>query len=249
MVTAFPASARVKRTPGCGEEVLPCKVAAGIWVFVFEGGGEVDFATTGGKVLFVKDADAFDLAAKVRDDGIGQGGDAVLFAFAIADGQGFVLEIDILDAQAQTFHEAQARTVEDLSHKFVHSVHLGDHAHDLFAAEDSREAFGAFGGGKENGFDLFLQDFAIEEEDGGKSLVLGGGGNGAFGGKVDEEGVYFRRAHFEGMAFFVEEDIPANPVHVGFFGAVGVVFGAQGIAHSVEDFFCHGCLTWRSESV
>lgn len=46
-MAAFPAAARVERSFGGGEEVLPGKFAAGVRVFVFEGGGEVDFAKTG----------------------------------------------------------------------------------------------------------------------------------------------------------------------------------------------------------
>lgn len=197
----------------------------------------------------MKEADAFDLAAQVRDDGVGEGGDAVLFAFAIADGEGFVFKVDVFDAQAQTFHEAQAGAIENLRHEFVQPIHPVDDADDLFAAEDGGEAFGSFGGGEEDGFDLFLQDFAIEEEDGGKRLVLGGGGNGAFGGEVDEECPDLLCAHFEGVALLVEEDVPADPVQIGFFGAVGVVPGAQDFAHFVEDLFCHGCLTWWLGSV
>lgn len=205
----------------------------------------------------MKEADAFDLAAQVGDDGIGEGGDAVLFAFAIADGEGFVFKIDVLDAKADAFHEAQAGAVEYLRHEFVDAVHLGDDAHDFLAAKDGGESFGAFGRREEDGFDLFLQDFAVEEENGGKRLVLGGGGDGAFRGKVAEEGLDFGGAHFEGVAFdfgaaqprVVEEDESPHPVQIGFFCAEGIMFGAQGVAHLVEDFFGHGRLTWGLESV
>lgn len=47
VVTAFPAAARVERSFGGGEEVLPGKFTAGVRVFVCEGVGEVDFAKTG----------------------------------------------------------------------------------------------------------------------------------------------------------------------------------------------------------
>jgi hypothetical protein len=49
-------------------------------------------------------------------------------------------------------------------------------------------------------------------------------------------GLCFRRAHFNGMAFVVEKDERRDPIHVGLFGAVGIVFGADGVAHLIEKF-------------
>jgi len=43
-----------------------------------------------------------------------------------------------------------------------------------------------------------------------------------------------------GLLFFMEEDEAADPIDVGFFGAIGVVFCAEGIGELVEQFFCHG---------
>ncbi len=77
----------------------------------------------------------------------------------------------------------------------------------------------------------------VQEEDGGEGLVLGGGGDVALGGKMGEEGLNVGCAHFGRVAFVAEEDEAANPVYVGFFGAVGVVFGAQGVADLVQELF------------
>ena len=76
-----------------------------------------------------------------------------------------------------------------------------------------------------------MEDFTVEEENGAKSLVLGGGGNMALGCQVHEEGLDFRSAHVVRVAFdirraqsrILEEDIAAHPIEVGFFGAKGVV--------------------------
>ena len=56
---------------------------------------------------------------------------------------------------------------------------------------------------------------------------------------MGEEGADFVCAHVFGVSFLMEEDVAADPVYVGFFGAVGVVFGAQGVGELVEEFFCH----------
>jgi len=249
MMTALQTGSRVKGTFGSRKEVLPDEFAAGIGVFDFEGVGEVDLSKTGSQVFFVKEAGAFDLAFQIGDDGFGQGGDAVLFALPVADGNCPVVEIDILDAQADAIHQTQAAAVEQLSHEFVDALKLGDDAQDFIAGQDGGKTFGAFGAGEEDGFDVFMEHFAVEEEDSRESLVLGGGGDVPFGGEVGEEGLNFGCAHLCRVAFLVKEDVAPDPIQVGFFGAVGVVFEADGFAQLFEEFFCHGELTFGARTV
>ena len=208
---------------------MPDQFLGGVGIFPFEGVREVNLSEAGGQVFVVKEADAFDLALKGRDERIGHGGDAILFAFAVTDGDGFVLEVQIFDAQSDAFHEAQAGAVQDLRHEFVCATELVEDADGLVAGENGGESFGTFGAGEQDGFDFLMEDFAVEKEDGAEGLVLGGGGDVPFGGEVDDVGADFVGAHLGGMFFMVEEDVAADPVEVGFFGAVGVVFGAQGI--------------------
>ena len=58
----------------------------------------------------------------------------------------------------------------------------------------------------------------------------------ALGGEVGDEGLNFGDAHVFGVAFVVEEDVAADPVYVGLFGALGVVFDANGVADLFEEF-------------
>ena len=90
---------------------MPDQFFGGVGIFPFEGVREVDLSETGGQVFVVKETDAFDLALKRGDERIRHGSDAILFAFAVADRDGFVLEVQIFDVQADAFHEAQARAV------------------------------------------------------------------------------------------------------------------------------------------
>ncbi len=85
-----------------------------------------------------------------------------------------------------------------------------------------------------------MQDVAVEEGDGAEGLVLGGGRDIAVCGEVDDELLYFGDAHFAGVFFVVEEDVAANPVDIGFFGALGVVFSADGVADLFEELFFVG---------
>ena len=60
--------------------------------------------------------------------------------------------------------------------------------------------------------------------------------------QVGEKGLDFRRTHVLGMAFVVQQDVARDPADVGLFGAVGVMFQAQGVAHLVQKSL--GCWLW-----
>lgn len=49
-------------------------------------------------------------------------------------------------------------------------------------------------------------------------------------------GQRFFGAHVLWVAFAVVEDVAFDPVFVGLFGAVGVVFESDGVTHLVEEF-------------
>jgi len=92
----------------------------------------------------------------------------------------------------ETFHQAQAAPVEQLAHQLVIARETGDDAADLFAREDDRQVRGAAGAGWLDCAEVLLEDFAVEEEDGGEGLVLGGGGDIFLDGQVSEEGFNLR---------------------------------------------------------
>ena len=50
-------------------------------------------------------------------------------------------------------------------------MQLVDHPQGFIAGEDGGEAFGTLGGRKQNGLDLLVEYFTIEEEDCGEGLV------------------------------------------------------------------------------
>src|SRR5512138_1473792 len=158
-----------------GKEILPGKFARRVRVFHTEGMGKIDFAQPRREIIIVENANAFDLTFDGRDEGIRQRGDAILLALAIADRDGLVVEIDILETQPDAFHEAQSGTIEELSHEFMDAGKLVDDPQDFCVGQDGRQAFRTFGAGDRDRFDLLTKYFAIEEEDGAERLVLGGG--------------------------------------------------------------------------
>jgi hypothetical protein len=52
-----------------------------------------------------------------------------------------------------------------------------------------------------------------------------------------EERLNFRYPHLVGMAIIVEKDVATNPLDVGFFSSVRVVFEANRISNLVEELF------------
>ena len=82
-----------------------------------------------------------------------------------------------------------------------------------------------------------MENVTIEEEDGAKSLILGGGRDLLCGYKVGEELPDFGDAYFFWVTFVVEEDVVFDPDDVGVFGAGGIVFDAKRVAILVEQLF------------
>lgn len=84
---------------------------------------------------------------------------------------------------------------------------------------------------------LLRQDGAVEEENRAECLVLGGGGNFAVGGEVGDKCADFLDAKVFWVLLFMKDDVAFDPVDIGLFGAVGVVFGAQGFLDLLKQFF------------
>ncbi len=133
-----------------------------------------------------------------------------------------VAEVNVLYPQAQTFHEAQAAAIEDFGHQAGSAAHFINDRQGFGMDQNSGQDLRAGGAHQYGGqVDLFLQDDAVQEEQRAKRLVLGGGGNLAFGCEVGDESLYpstgsgqrFLRAHVLWVALLVEEDVALDPIH------------------------------------
>jgi hypothetical protein len=87
-----------------------------------------------------------------------------LFSLAIADGDGAVVKIQVLDPQAQTFHQPQAGAVEQPGHEQAHAGEVGKNAVDLVSGQDGGQAFRFLGAQGINGAQVLVQHLAVEEE-------------------------------------------------------------------------------------
>lgn len=163
------------------------------------------------------------------DDAVWEDGDPVVASFAVVDEDSVIVEVYVFYAEAEAFHESEAASVHDLGHEFVGFFHAGDDVFCFGDGEDVWYPFSFFGAYEfEPGFiQWYFEDVAVEEHDGADGLVLGGGGGFALDDEVCDELVDLVYAHFFGVAFVVVEDVFADPLEVGFFGAVGVLFEAD----------------------
>ena len=87
---------------------MPQEVALGSRVFAVEGVGENDVAGSVSEVALMEGVNAFDVNGERLDQVLGDEGDAILAALAEADGEFAAVEVDVLDAQAAAFEQAEA---------------------------------------------------------------------------------------------------------------------------------------------
>jgi hypothetical protein len=81
---------------------------------------------------------------------------------------------------------------------------------------------------------LVISQQVYNKEERRESWVLSRGRHLLTDGEMGEKGFNFGTAHVSGMAFGVKENVAAHPINVTFFGAVGVVLQANGIADLIQ---------------
>jgi hypothetical protein len=80
-----------------------------------------------------------------------------------------------------------------------------------------------------------MEDPAVEEEERGEGPVLVRTGCIALDDQGGEEGPDLRGAHVLAVTLLVKEGVAFDPVDVGFFGAEGTRFAADGLAQGAEE--------------
>lgn len=130
---------------GGGEDVLPNPLFVGSGDFFVEPIRHVDRAVSAREVFLVDGFYAGEVFFERGDEAFGEGGCAVISAFPIIDEDAVILEVNIFDAQAQTFHESQSAAVHDLRHEFVAAIKVGDDGAGFVFGEDGGDALASFG--------------------------------------------------------------------------------------------------------
>ena len=106
-----PRGRRGSRTGKGREDILPSPFMGGGRIFAGKSVGEVDFSKTLFEVFLVNERHALEVQVEVGDERVGEDGDAVVFAFSVADQNLIVAEVNILNSKPKTFHEAKPGTV------------------------------------------------------------------------------------------------------------------------------------------
>ena len=128
VVALLDAGNRVGGEVRSGKDVLPGKLFEGGGVFALEGVGKVDGPIAVEQILIVLGFDSLKLDAKRFAQEVGEDGEAVILAFAVADDDLPVVKVEVFDAQAQDFHETESAPVHKLGHEAIDAVHFGDGA-------------------------------------------------------------------------------------------------------------------------
>lgn len=175
--------ARVRAEGGGGEEPVPTPLATGVGPFAEQGLGHVAVSGTGGETLEMVFPEACEVSGEPRFEGIWQGDDTVFAALAIVDGDGALAEIEVLDAQAHGYHEAEAAAVHDLGDEFPRIFQAGEHGAAFLAGHDDGRA--ALATGRGDGIEGEFPDaeHGLGEEDHGVECLFLGGGRRCAGGR------------------------------------------------------------------
>ena len=162
--------------------------------------------------------------------------DPILGALAVPDDDQVGSEVDVLDAQARAFEQAQAGAVEEQGQEARDAVEVLEDGTDLVAGQDDGQVLRPPGAHDVvEPRQVLLEHHAVEKEQSRQCLVLGGGGDVPLDGERREELRDFLGPHLGGMALAVEEDVAPDPAHVGLLGAPAAVEGLERLSDAVEE--------------
>ncbi len=188
VIAAVLAKGRNEGECGGREEPLPYEFFGGVLVLLLELARQERARKVCGKVLSMEAANEVELLA---DFGQGAGGErdgAVLLAFAVVDGEEHGVEVEAVDAEVDALGEAQAAAVEQESGEVIRGLQVAQHGFEFGPGEDNGDVAVAFGANDTIELAEFpAQHMAVEEEEGVKCLVLGGGGDAVAHRQLGEE--------------------------------------------------------------
>ena len=224
VVAAHEVGARVPGKRSGRKDELPSPFFAGIGVFALQGKRQIDGVAAFVQVFLMQLFDAKQMSLQKRVELVGEHRHAIFHAFAVADDDLALFKVQIFDAQADAFHDAQPAAIEQLRHELVFARQLTQKGLDFGLGEHDRKVMRLFGADEVNAaFDVFLENSAIEKEEGAEGLALRAGRDPALDGEVGQKPGNLWFAHRLRMALVVEKNIALDPIQVGLFGAIGIV--------------------------
>lgn len=177
----------------------------------------------------------FDLRTQRIAKRPGQHGTAVLAALALANDQFISREVDVLDAQSQAFHQAQAAAIQQARHQRFPPMHRCQQRRRLRPRQHHRQPRRTLGPHDVlHPRQVLRQHLPVEEQQCRKRLVLRTGRYTAACCQGAEETFHVRTAQFTRIAQMVVANIAANPVQTGLFRTQTVMLQPQSLANFVQ---------------
>ena len=223
MAALLPA-ARVDGALCGGEHVLPSPRIPGLRVLARERGREVDLAAALLEILAVQPPHAGEVGAQRLGEHVGQHRMPIPRPFALAHQDLRVLEVDVLDAQAQRLHQAQPRAVEQPGHQQRRTMEMGEERRDVRPGEHDRQLRRPPRPHEvRQRVRPSPEDVPVEEDERVERLVLRRSRHLLACGEVGEEGLDVRLAEGVRIRRPVEAQVALDPAGIGLFGAQAVV--------------------------
>ena len=235
MVSTFDASAGINRTFCRGKDVLPFPGGACVGIFAGESIRQVHLAVSGGEVFLMEQLHPGQMPLEWCVQGLGQHGNPVLPAFAVAHGELVIGTIHILDSEPHALHQAQPGAREQTRHEGGHVTELGEHRVGFLTGKDRGETLRAL-----RAFHIvqvwkrLFEDVPVQKQEGMQGAVLGGGGDLLVECQVDEKGADLRGSHVCGVALLVQEEKPFDPTERGDCRAIAPMPEPQDQSYLVE---------------
>lgn len=117
--------ARARPDLRCRKNVLPAEFVGSARVLAFQGVRQIDRTEPGRRVLGVQPAHVLDVMPQWFSDRRWQHDGPILCPLAVAHHDDVAAEVDVLDAQRQSFSQAQAGPIQQGGNHPVHAVHGG----------------------------------------------------------------------------------------------------------------------------
>ncbi len=140
-----PGDTRIGREAVGGKDVLPAPFFVRVRVFARQGKGQIDGPVAFFQVTLMKLFDARQVGLERLAQLVREYSNPVFHSFPFAHDNLALIEIQVFDAQADTFHQAQAAAVEEFGHQLRVAGHLPQHGLYFGLAEDDGEMFGLLG--------------------------------------------------------------------------------------------------------
>ena len=148
------------------------------------------------------------------------------------------LEVDVLHPQSQAFEKPQSTSVQESCRDPLPAAHLPEYGAHLGCREHDREPPGSPGASDPlRRSQVHPQHFPVQEQEGARCLVLGGGRNPALHREVRQVIRHLLPAQRTWIRRTVESEVAADPPRVRFLGAEAQLPRADFTADDVEKFW------------